>query len=656
MAGKGSGEARYGIKFDSNAAQVGAEGASALEQLRAKVASTKEAIKSYGDSLRNLKGSSDAVKSARAELKNKIDAERTALTQNTLAIVRAGTSYEKLTEAQKKMAKASEASKSALTKSLSSAGGPVASLRAKVAELREAFSTSEGRAAFFAKALVGIGVAAAVAAVAGVAALGALTVKFASWLLTSGNALRTQKLTREAFVGSEDDARRLGNQIEALGRKVPTTRAELNDLGNDLVKAGIRGQTLVDTLNATGQTAAALGGDAANKVRSFVERGRLSGRFSLGQLETQGTGLAFADVAAALAKNTHTSIQEAGTALIQGQVTLGDGAKALRDAVEKRFAGVNLAKMLDLDVMKSKLADAFEVLTADVDLTPVLNDLRDLFSLADTSTQAGSGLKELVTWIGSGLVDAIHVAAPVAKGFLENLILQGLKIELSWLKLKIQFRDTFGDDALDALDDLKVDFSMLSPAIDSVSGSLDALRANLAFIATVRAEIQGASAEVRGFEATWRSINWAGIGESIVEGILGPLKSVPASFGENAKSAIAAVKAAWGIASPSKVAEGISTEIDRGGIRGHAKMRSDVVDAAVAAYSPASVAAAGGASSSAGDGAAAAGGLPPIRIEFNYQGGATRQEAEQFADYTIGKFTAALEVLLRQRGFRAATP
>ena len=117
---------------------------------------------------------------------------------------------------------------------------------------------------------------------------------------------------REAVAGNTANATAWGHQIDWLSLKLATSKDELNALVVATEKAfrgtRISGKGLVDTFTAVATASSAAGADVGKALQSIMERGKLSGRFSLGFKapgisELQGTGLDFKDVAAALAKN-----------------------------------------------------------------------------------------------------------------------------------------------------------------------------------------------------------------------------------------------------------------------------------------------------------------------------------------------------------------
>ena len=561
MASNGQTET-FTIRIDSNAAKTAREDAAELENLRKRFDATSGALKTHEAALKRLQQGKVVNIQAARELKQKIDDEKSALAAMTEKVTAAGKSFEGLAvESKKNDDKMKEATKSAN-------------------ELTEAFGT---------------GLVAAILAVEGAAVLA--TAALGKFVIESASLARSQQLAREAVTGSEEDARRLGTQVDALALKVPLAKAAINEMAVDMRKAGITGQTLVDTLNATAQAASAVGDETGKKLRDLVERGRLTQRFSLGQFELQGSGLDFGDVAAALAKNTKTSIQDASVALIQGRVTLGEGAAALRTAVEKKFGGLNLAKMLDIDVMKRKFVELLQSLTANVDMTPLLDALKDFFSLFDQSTEAGAALKDLTTAFGQGFVNTVSKGLPIAKGFFEELILLSLDLYIEILKLELRFKKAFGDkDLLKNIDLVETGVTAAKIAVTALTIALVVLGTTTAIALIPLAVLFGAIAVAvgvvvlqfvllkKGFDALvgfgsklanvlGNKDTWKNVGADIIQGLLDPLMKLEQMGATLGKKFIAGFRGKDGIDahSPSRKffeagedsAEGYGQGVDR---------------------------------------------------------------------------------------------
>ena len=431
------------IKVESNAR----EGAEDLETLRAKIASSQDQVKAYGAAMRALRGATDEVKSARADLKAKLDIERDALSRNNLALVKQGTTYEHVSKTARENAKAAlEAAKStnankaaneATAKAVKAVGGPMQALHERLDSVKTVLggATTASGAMAVASAALAAGALVAVTAVAALtAALVAGTVAFASFVLEGANWNRTAGLMREAASGSATNATALGHQVDALAGKVSSSKAELNELAltmtRSLLGTRVSGQGLVDTFNAIGQAAAANGGQAAAKLQEIIERGKTWGRIGIGLQELQGTGITFEDVAGNLAKQLKVGLDVARQQLYYGVVDVNQGAKAIRDAVEKRFAAINLAKMLDLDVLKVKFKDTLTALTSGVDLTPLLKSLQSLGDLFSASTVTGAALRDIVTDFGTVLVGKGASGVDAFKSAIKGMVIWALKVDV----------------------------------------------------------------------------------------------------------------------------------------------------------------------------------------------------------------------------------
>jgi hypothetical protein len=561
----------YTIKIETDAAEQGREGADALQTFAEAIHGSEEKIKELASSLRRLKGTSDEVKGAKEQLKAKIDAERNSITQNNLALLKNGTSVKALGDAQKKaevqtkklhdeMRKGVEDKARKQTDGLKSAisatGGPVEGLASKF-EVLGTITEGLGGA-------MGAVVVVALAAVAAIAALAAgvvaAAVSFAKFTFETQSAERSLNLFRVASTGSTENALHLGQQIDALGKKIRTPREELNKLGNELGKTRLRGQTYVDAFNAIGQASAALGDDVGSKLKELVTRGQYTQRFSLGAFELEGTGLHSDDVAAQLAKRMHIGINDARAALAEGRVTLQDGAAALRAAVEKQVAGVNLEALKDPAVAVQKLTDNLKALVRGVNIEPLLTDMRDLFSLFDSEeTQTGAALKMLATALGGGMVDAAHQSTPVIKNFVRGTVLGALQIGVAYYKTKLAIKkaitDTFGSRELTGkIDGMKTAFMAGKFAAGALAGAILMVASSLVFVGAlalgpsilISVGINAALKKFKEFRAGLRDT-----GAAIIDGLVSPLRKGAAAVREVANGLGNAVKK--GVAEPLEI-------------------------------------------------------------------------------------------------------
>lgn len=500
-----------GVPVQTNAA----EAADDVGSLRDQILESTSAIKSMLATQRNLRGSTDEIKSARAQLTSKINAEKDATTAATLKLRKQGVAYD---ESATKMKKAKE-EKARLDSQMK-----VTDFRAQsqMFGLSSAIEKAGGASGLASKALMGLaaaGVAVAAGVLAGAVSLG-------KFILTSGNAARSANLLREAWYGTSKNAANMGTQIDALAQKIPLPREQLNELSIELAKMRIGGQTGVDALNAIGQASAALGDEAGNKLKEFLERGRMVNKFRLDPREMlEGFGnLQFTDVAESLAKSMHVGVNEAKKALAEGRVSLGDGAKAMRDAVQKKFGGLNLRKMLDLNVLAQKAGEAFDALTKNVDLEPLLKDFGELGQLITGNTVTGKTLRGLVTTFGNGMVTALREGVPLAKTFFETLVLYSLKAENASLKLRVALKGVLGDKSI-LKDGEGVTLALKGAewAAKATVVSFIALAAAGAIVAApfvlAAREIMKVGRAIESAKKAFKDTDWAALGSGITDGI-----------------------------------------------------------------------------------------------------------------------------------------
>lgn len=549
-------QATFGINLDGNAQAVAASTATAMDHLRGSIDGSSASIKAMSSDMRRLRGSSDEVKSAKADLKAKIDAERDAMSAASLKIIKAGTSYEALTSNAKKLA--SEQAKSrtkteaanveelrrqteALKSQISGAGGPLSALQSRIGSLGSLASNAAG----------GLGVAAfALGSLVAVIAMVTSRVidsgiALGKWIIEGANAARTAGLLREGLTGSAADAGALGTQIDALSKKIPTSKAAIGDLSRSLIDARFSGQTLVDTLNLVGQANAARGDAAGAKLKGMLERSiqanGAEGMFAINPLELQGTGLAFKDVAEGLAVSMGIGVDKARQALLSGAVRMGDAAKGLRVAVEKKFGSLNLRQMLDLNVIAMKFRETLASLTKLVNLEPLLDGFKRLAGLFDENTVTGRAVQGILTRIGDAIVIAFSKGMPIAQQFFYGLIIGSLRLELAFYDVRDAVKKTFGDSAsIKGVDAMALALKAGEYAVYGIAAAVLATALAIGLAVTVIAQGADQVAQVSkllafGAEAAWKdikgvwnklsSLDWREVARQMIDGLVEGLKA-----------------------------------------------------------------------------------------------------------------------------------
>ena len=255
----GSEETRVPISIPVDDSAAG-KAAQSIDQLREAVQKSKDALKDYAAQMRDIRGNSDEMKAARDELRKKLEAEKVAISDGALALAKQGVSYDRLATAAKRTAKeqekaAKDAAKEAkasekeqekaakdamkeksdaLKSAIGSAGGPVSAISSKLNGLTDVLGGTSGGMAAVA------GAAALVAA--GLYAVGKAAVSAAydigKWIVVAADAERLSQLTRQANLGgNETSAKNLGDQVDAIARKVPLARDQIDWIGREEVYA-----------------------------------------------------------------------------------------------------------------------------------------------------------------------------------------------------------------------------------------------------------------------------------------------------------------------------------------------------------------------------------------------------------------------------------
>lgn len=510
-------EAVFDISLQGNAAQASRESAASIAEMRERLIAGEKAIKTYSETLRRLRGSSEEVKTEKAALQAKINGLRDDMSSLSVSALKSGVALEDLST----RTKAASSDTGGMGSALEQVGGPATALQSKLAGLAKIVGNGSVSSGVFRLALVGV--AAAVIAVT-VAAAG-LAAKMAAFVVEGANAARTTALFREAAAGGAANGAALGTQIEALAGKVSTSREELAGLANELARTGMRGETIVDTFNAVAQASDAMGSEAANKIRGLVEAGRLSQRLFVNRESLVGSGVAFDEVAERLAASMKIGVKDARAALAEGRVPLGLGAKVLRETIEKKFGELNARKMLDLGVQSQKFRESLLGLTKDVKLEPLLKGVERFRLLLDESTVSGAALKKLVTVFGNGAVSIFGKATPIAEQFFKGLVIGGLTLTVAVLKMRKSLNETFGDTKLlGNIDLLGASLKAGQYAAVSIAAVLGLVAVAVGAVGYSAAASIGTMQKLwgllTGFHARLSAMSWSDIGTNIVDGIV----------------------------------------------------------------------------------------------------------------------------------------
>lgn len=624
---QGNEKAEFQVNLAGNAADVAKVTASAMDGMRKAIANGRNSLEGMNAQLKSLKDAK-ASKASIDALSKGIADQKKAVSGLSGELKRQGIAHRETTKAAKAEKAEMAVLKSALDKTKTQYAETLKqrkkigedNLKERLKHDREAFDSLAGTiGGTVVGAMLGLVTAMAVAGVG-----------LAKFIFRAADAARSVGLLREAAMnGNAQWGKNFGEQVDALARKVPTSKAEIDKLGISLAKSRIGGQVWVDTLNAVTQASAALGDDAGNALKGFVERGRQFNRFQLNPLEMVGTGIDFKDVAEALSKSMHVGVKDATQALFEGRVKLADGAAALRAAVEKKVGGVNLRQMLSFENLTKKIGESLEELTKGIDLEPMLKGFKEIANIFSITTTSGQALKQMVEVFGKELTGAFTTGTPLAKKFVYGLIIGAQEIMIAYLQVRNRLKETFGNtEVLKNVNTLelalkagKVAAYGLGAAVLMTAGFIAAASAPFLLLG---AAIYGLGKAVQFTVGAIRSIgsSFVEIGTSMVDGLINGLqlgstrlKDAVKGMAESAKSTF---KDVLGIHSPSREFFKFGENIDEGAARG-VESNGRAQGAVESMVSVPSAAPKGG----------AGGGSPvSVKIEINVNGGG---DAKQIA-------------------------
>jgi hypothetical protein len=506
---------------------------------------------------------------------------------------------------------------------------------------------------------VAIGVAAF--AIAG-AALGALTVQFTEWLLTTADANRNLALNREAFTGSAKEADRLGNIIAHTREEVALTTEKLNELAiaNDKNLRGFRisGVGMAHQFHAIALAAGAGRDDVVAAFNEIIGRGKLTGRTFVSLRDFQpggilaGKGIKAADL-----------FKELGVQARGGIVSTDKMAAALDKLSTNRFAEINAKKAVSLGALWDRMKDNFLAFTNDLvkeggALEPLLNAFKELADEFDLSTASGQSLKQSVTEYGKAIATWIVGHKDDIKAFVDGVIkLAGAFIEAGAAVVKFAQSDT-------GLTAVKIALLALASAGVAVFVAFLPLIVVGAAIAVAFIAVGAAIYGVYKLGQWIANLDWAGIGKSIVDGIKNGLQAA----WEGLKSAIIGqaegiktiFKTILGIASPSKVFLEYGVQTGAGFQAGLVASQAGVQSAGEGLTQAVATGAASGAVATPAAASGGGGGMSIGTIENHFHiaaGAGAEQVKEALSSQSfLESLESSIKVLFQSQGIPTSAP
>lgn len=334
-----------------------------------------------------------------------------------------------------------------------------------------------------------------------------------------------------------------------------------------------------------------IGAAALQKLTLQLEAAKVSadgmpGALRAAALETKALGSADAFVA---------SIREGKTAV-----------EELAASTSAKFGGIVAQQMRGLSAQSQRLQDNLASTFGGLNIEPVLNGMARLVGLFDQETAAGQALKFMFETVFQPLVNGVEGASVAIEAFVLRLMIWGLK---GYIALK-PFSAAFEALAIGIAAAGAAFVGTLVPAALTALAALGPLIATAAVAAAPFLALAAAVAAVY-FAVT----NWSGlvdgftgliakmpeIGAAIISGLASALLPGPVikALTGVVSGAIDSAKSMLGIASPSKVFEGIGANTVMGFTGALEEGQADSAEAGGAMVSPAIGAAAQAASTAA---------------------------------------------------------
>lgn len=559
-------EARFAIDLAATGADKAKDLGQALANLRDRIKADQAAINELQAAMRRLNMGSVVNIAVMRQLRDQLAAKRASLAAAQEAYVQLGGTFGQVRDA----ARATGAGLDDLLGVAQNAGGPVGGLAGRVSQLRGMLGKAgaAGAAVVLAAALVAL--------VAGaVVATGAL----AAFALQAAGAAREMRLLFDAVSAGAGADQRLGVQVELLAARVALARSQLNDMALALGRTRLQGRSLEAAFSAVATTTAVMGQAAGSVLQGIATEAARTRVFVLNAFSLDGTGLQVADVGRALARRMGVSFQTAMAAIHNGRVRVEEGLKALDDAVQAKFGKIARAQLLGFTAQLQRARENVGALFKDVKIEPFLRGLQGVLQLLDQNTVTGRTLKRLAETLLNPLFDAVARVSPYVQGFFKGMVIASLVVTLMFVRAKRALEGAFGSDATSKLDKVRVGVYAGIAAVALLIGSVVALGATIAVLATpliapfialgaavlmlsLPFVVAGAAVYglYRAVAAAYRAIaevDFGALGARLVDGLVAGLRSgvsrVVAAVKELGANATAALSSIWKIASPSKV-------------------------------------------------------------------------------------------------------
>ncbi|WP_437798502.1 hypothetical protein [Sorangium sp. So ce693] len=559
-------EARFAIALDATGAEKAKDLGQALSSLRDKIKADQGAINELSAAIKRLEVGGSKNTAVFKQLRDQLAAKRASLTAAQEAYVKLGGSFGPVATG----AKAASAGLDDVLGAAQGAGGPIGGLAGRFSQLKSLIGKAgaAGAALLLAAALIAV-----------VAGAGAATIALAAYAFQAANAARDARLLFDAVSAGAGADQRLGVQVELLAERVNLARSQLNELALSLGRTRLQGRALEAAFSAAATTTAVMGQAAGSVLQGIATEAARTRVFVLNAFSLDGTGLKLRDVAAELAKRTGVSMRAAVTAIQNGRVKVADGLAALDAAVQAKFGKLAAAQMLSFGTQVQRAKENLAALFKDVKIEPLLEGLRGVLRLFDQNTVTGQQLKLLAETLLNPLFEAVRSASPFVQGFFKGMVIAALLVAITLQRLKRAWDEAFGGGTKSKIDWVKVGVYAGILAVALLIGTIGALAATVAILATpliapfvalglavlmlslpflvAGAAVYGLYLAVHAAHDAIAGIDFGALGTQLVDGLVNGLQAgisrVVSAVRGLGSAAVTTLKSIWQIASPSKL-------------------------------------------------------------------------------------------------------
>ncbi|NBW15529.1 MAG: hypothetical protein EBR82_46840, partial [Caulobacteraceae bacterium] len=320
------------------------------------------------------------------------------------------------------------------------------------------------------------------------------------------------------FRGTATEGAKTYEMVRGLARTLPIPREQAMRSAQELMSLNLQGENRTrNTIQAVANTQAALGDEAASKLKSIITTaqattagGRWRGVFAPSREELVALGVSYDELSAVLAKQLGKTNAEAKAMLLQGRITAAAGIDALNATVTKgRIGEAARAALYEPGVVFQHFKDTIFDLFDGYNLRPIMEQMRLFADMFDKGSESGKALKNIMDALFGGGGASLREGLIRARlGFLD--------IQIAILKTLVLFAPM--------LKEIKK-LGESQTVMDALSLSFKALALSVQIVATNLVMTADALAKIVLLVDKLRAGDTKGVGQDAVEGLIAGLQA-----------------------------------------------------------------------------------------------------------------------------------